>query len=143
LKSQPNIENARGILRTTFGGIRRICAHIIAESYGAATPTLAARALKDAAEGTRTLVEYLRTGSKNMYCVAIATVYAGDPTPFVKDAIDSRCLHTTESRDARRAYRIIRRQLTMASVRSSKVGAQVAEIQELGRQCLSPHWDYP
>ena len=59
----------------------RITAHIIAESLGYATPSCAARILKDA-----------REGQKN-YCEWIYSCYDGDPLPAVKNAIRNRHYH--------------------------------------------------
>jgi len=59
----------------------RITAHIIAESLGYATPSCAARILKDA-----------REGQKN-YCEWIYSCYEGDPLPAVKNAIKNRHYH--------------------------------------------------
>jgi hypothetical protein len=59
----------------------RITAHVIAESLGYATPSCAARILKDA-----------REGRKN-YCEWIDSCYDGDPLTAVKNAIRNRHYH--------------------------------------------------
>jgi len=59
----------------------RITAHIIAESLGYATPSRAARILKDAKEG------------KENYCEWIASCYGCDPKPAVQNAIRNRSIH--------------------------------------------------
>ena len=59
----------------------RLTAHIIAESLGYATPTCAARILKDA-----------REGQKN-YCEWIYSCFGGDPLPAVRNAIRNRHYH--------------------------------------------------
>ncbi len=59
----------------------RLCAHIIAESLGYATPSLAASILKDAKEGRKN------------YCEWILTCYEGDPGSAVTNAISHRHHH--------------------------------------------------
>ena len=59
----------------------RICAHIIAESLGYATPSKAALILKDAKEGTEN------------WCEWIYSCYRCDPRLAVSAAIKNRHLH--------------------------------------------------
>ena len=59
----------------------RICAHIIAESLGYATPVKAALILKDAAEGNEN------------WCEWIYSCYGRDPRLAVRDAIRNRHSH--------------------------------------------------
>ena len=59
----------------------RITAHIIAESLGYATPSCAARILKDARE------------DRKNYCEWIYSCYDGDPLSAVKNAIKNRHYH--------------------------------------------------
>jgi hypothetical protein len=59
-----------------------ITAHIIAESLGYATPTLAARILKDAREG------------RDNYCEWIYSCYNKNPLNAVRDTIKGRHNHT-------------------------------------------------
>jgi len=59
----------------------QITAHIIAESLGYATPSCAARILKDAREG------------RENYCEWIYSCYGSDPLPAVRNAIRNRHHH--------------------------------------------------
>ena len=59
----------------------RLTAHVIAESLGYATPSSAARILKDARE------------ARKNYCEWIYSCYDGDPLPAVKNAIRNRHTH--------------------------------------------------
>lgn len=59
----------------------RICAHIIAESLGYATPTTAATILKDAHR------------RQENWCEWIASCYRCDPRPAVQNAIKNRQHH--------------------------------------------------
>lgn len=59
----------------------RICAHIICESLGYATPSSAAAILKDAKEG------------KENWCEWIASCYGCDPRIPVRNAIRDRHTH--------------------------------------------------
>jgi hypothetical protein len=68
---------AEGILRRC----PRIVAHVIAESLGYATPTLAAKIVADAADG------------RENWCEWIAACYGGDPRAPVSDAIRRRHTH--------------------------------------------------
>jgi hypothetical protein len=59
-----------------------LTAHIIAESLGYATPSCAARILKDAREG------------KKNYCEWVYSCYTTDPLKAVRNAIKNRHYHT-------------------------------------------------
>ena len=59
----------------------RLCAHIICESLGYATPALAARIVMDA------------KALRQNWCEWVYSCYKGDPVPVVKDAIRSRHYH--------------------------------------------------
>ena len=59
----------------------RVCAHIIAESLGYATPLCAASILKDARE------------DRENWCEWIFSCYARDPKPAVRRAIEDRHRH--------------------------------------------------
>jgi len=59
----------------------RVVAHVIAESLGYATPSLAARIVADAHQG------------RPNYCEWIACCYGGDPRGAVRDAIARRHRH--------------------------------------------------
>lgn len=78
-----------------LGKYPRICAHIIAESLGYATPELAASILRDA-----------KKGSEN-YCEWIAACYAGDPRPAVERAIRNRHRHRGYMASYRQALQIV------------------------------------
>ena len=75
----------------------RITTHIIAESLGYATPSCAARILKDA-----------REGRKN-YCEWIDACYGGDPLPAVRNAIRSRHYHNGYMAEYKLALALVRR----------------------------------
>ena len=75
----------------------RITAHIIAESLGYATPSRAARILKDAIEG------------RENYCEWIYSCYGGDPRLAVENAIRNRHYHRGFMRDYRLAKRLVER----------------------------------
>lgn len=77
----------------------RICAHIIAESLGYATPLRAASILKDAKEG-----------SEN-WCEWVYSCYNRDPKIPVQNAIHSRHHHKGYMAEYRLAYDIVKRQL--------------------------------
>lgn len=77
----------------------RLTAHIIAESLGYATPTCAARILKDA-----------RDGQKN-YCEWIYSCYGGDPLPAVKNAIHNRHHHEGYMAEYKLALALVRKAL--------------------------------
>ena len=74
-----------------------ITAHIIAESLGYATPTCAARILKDAREG------------RENYCEWIYSCYNRDPLGAVKDSIKNRHYHKGVMSDFQRAKALVKR----------------------------------
>lgn len=76
-----------------------ITAHVIAESLGYATPSCAARILKDA-----------REGEKN-YCEWIYSCYTSDPLKAVHDAIRNRRYHTGFMADYKRAQALVKRSI--------------------------------
>ena len=65
----------------------RVVAHVIAESLGYATPSLAARIVADAKDG------------RPNYCEWIAGCYRGDPRAAVKDAVARRHRHQGLARE--------------------------------------------
>ncbi|MBE7456487.1 MAG: hypothetical protein HS102_07645 [Planctomycetia bacterium] len=77
----------------------RICAHIITESLGYATPTMAARILKDAKEG------------RENGCEWIYSCYQRNPRPAVEGAIRGRGHHRGYMAEYRTALAIVKRQL--------------------------------
>lgn len=77
----------------------RICAHIIAESLGYATPTTAAAILKDAKEG------------RENWCEWIYSCYRCDPRPAVAQAIRNRSHHHGYMASYRQAFDIVKRKL--------------------------------
>jgi len=77
----------------------RICAHIIAESLGYATPLCAAGILRDAKEG------------RENWCEWVYSCYACDPKPVVRDAIKKRQSHEGYMASYKLALQIVRRQL--------------------------------
>ncbi|MCG3132745.1 MAG: hypothetical protein FLDDKLPJ_03611 [Phycisphaerae bacterium] len=77
----------------------RICAHIIAESLGYATPTTAAKILKDAKEG------------RENGCEWIASCYRCNPHSAVERAIRLRAHHRGDMAEYRVAIAIVKRQL--------------------------------
>lgn len=77
----------------------RMCAHIIAESLGYATPRLAASILKDAKEGNEN------------WCEWIYSCYRRDPRPAVERAIRNRHHHEGYMACYELALQIIRREL--------------------------------
>ncbi len=77
----------------------RICAHIIAESLGYATPSRAADILKDAKEG------------RENWCEWIASCYGCDPRPAVEGAIRHRHAHQGYMASYPQALRIVRHEL--------------------------------
>jgi hypothetical protein len=84
-------------VKETMKRYPRITAHIIAESLGYATPSMAARILKDALEGRKN------------YCEWIAACYGGDPLPAVKDAIRNRHNHKGYMAEYKLAYALVKR----------------------------------
>ena len=77
----------------------RICAHIIAESLGYATPLCAASILKDARE------------DRENWCEWIFSCYNRDPKPAVRRAIEGRHRHKGYMAEYRHALQIVRHQL--------------------------------
>ena len=77
----------------------RICAHIIAESLGYATPRRAASILKDANEGNEN------------WCEWIYSCYKRNPKPAVQDAIAKRHCHKGYMAEYQMALAIVRRYL--------------------------------
>ncbi len=77
----------------------RICAHIIAESLGYATPGVAATILKDAHEG------------KENWCEWIFSCYDRDPRRAVSSAIRGRKAHHGYMASYELALSIVRHQL--------------------------------
>ncbi|MCQ3921645.1 MAG: hypothetical protein DPW13_11915 [Planctomycetes bacterium] len=77
----------------------RICAHIIAESLGYATPSNAARILKDAKEGNEN------------WCEWIYSCYQRNPRPAVEGAIRGRGHHRGYMAEYCQALAIVRHQL--------------------------------
>ena len=77
----------------------RICAHIIAESLGYATPLCAATILKDAREG------------RENWCEWIFSCYDKDPKPAVRRAIEGRHRHKGYMAEYPHALQIVRHQL--------------------------------
>ena len=75
----------------------RITAHIVAESLGYATPSCAARILKDT-----------REGRKN-YCEWIYSCYTKDPVRAVQDSIKRRHYHKGFMADYKLAYALVRK----------------------------------
>ena len=73
----------------------RVVAHVIAESLGYATPSLAARIVADAREG------------RPNYCEWIASCYGGDPRPVVKNAIARRHRHQGYMAEFRQALALV------------------------------------
>ena len=77
----------------------RICAHIIAESLGYATPHRAASILRDAHEGNEN------------WCEWIFSCYNRDPKPAVRGAISGRHRHKGYMASYEQALQIVRQQL--------------------------------
>ena len=74
-----------------------ITAHIIAESLGYATPSLAARILKDARE------------NRKNYCEWIYSCYTEDPVRAVQDSIKRRHSHKGFMSNYKLAYALVRK----------------------------------
>lgn len=83
-------------VRETMEKYPRITAHIIAESLGYATPSCAARILKDTREG------------RENYCEWIYSCYGRDPLKAVRDSIKRRHFHKEFMSDYKRAYALVR-----------------------------------
>ena len=77
----------------------RICAHIIAESLGYATPRVAAAILKDAHEGNEN------------WCEWIYSCYDRNPRRAVRNAIRNRHTHTGYMASYEDALQIVRCQI--------------------------------
>jgi hypothetical protein len=87
-------------LETTDDYLRRyprLCSHIIAESLGYATPSLAAMILRDAKQG------------KENWCEWIYSCYERNPSKAVESAIRNRHHHRGYMAEYRLALRIVRR----------------------------------
>jgi hypothetical protein len=74
-----------------------ITAHVVAESLGYATPSCAARILKDARE------------RRKNYCEWIYSCYTGDPLVAVKNAIKNRHYHRGFMADYRLARALVQK----------------------------------
>ena len=84
-------------VRETMEKYPRITAHIIAESLGYATPSCAARILKDAREG------------RENYCEWIYSCYDRNPLRAVQDSIKNRHYHKGFMAEYKRAYALVKR----------------------------------
>jgi len=73
----------------------RVVAHVIAESLGYATPSLAARIVADAKDG------------RPNYCEWIASCYGGDPRAAVKSAVARRHRHQGYMAEYRQALALV------------------------------------
>lgn len=82
--------------RETMKRYPRVTAHVIAESLGYATPSCAARILKDA-----------REGRKN-YCEWIYSCYDRNPHRAVQDSIRNRHYHEGFITDYKRAHALVK-----------------------------------
>lgn len=82
-------------VKETINRYPRITAHIIAESLGYATPSCAARILKDAREG------------RENYCEWIYSCHNKDPLPAVRDSIRKRHYHKGFMADYKKAYALV------------------------------------
>ena len=74
-----------------------LTAHVIAESLGYATPSCAARILKDSREG------------KKNYCEWIYSCYTSDPLQAVQNAIKNRHYHRGFMADYRLARALVQK----------------------------------
>ena len=84
-------------VKETMKRYPRITAHIIAESLGYATPSCAARILKDA-----------RKGREN-YCEWIYSCYDKNPLRAVQDSIKNRHYHKGFMAEYKQAYALVKR----------------------------------
>lgn len=84
-------------IRETMKRYPRITAHVIAESLGYATPTCAAKILKDAREG------------RQNYCEWIYSCYGNNPLNAVRDSIRHRNYHKGFMSDNRRASSLVKK----------------------------------
>lgn len=82
-------------LQETMERYPRITAHIIAESLGYATPSCAARILKDARE------------ERKNYCEWIYSCYTTDPLKAVQNSIRNRHYHKGFMSDYKRAKALV------------------------------------
>ncbi len=80
-----------------------ITAHIIAESLGYATPSCAARILKDARE------------DRENYCEWIYSCYTSDPVKAVRDSIKNRHYHRGFMCDYKLAYSLVKKAIETGS----------------------------
>jgi hypothetical protein len=76
-----------------------ITSHVIAESLGYATPTVAARILKDAREG------------RENYCEWIYSCYGANPLGAVQNAIKGRHYHKGPMAEYKRAKALVKKSL--------------------------------
>ncbi|MCI0724481.1 MAG: hypothetical protein L0338_36785 [Acidobacteria bacterium] len=74
----------------------RVTAHVIAESLGYASPTLAAQIIKDAEEG------------RPNYCEWVWSCYDGDARKVVLNAVRRRRMHKGYMAWYDRAYRLVK-----------------------------------
>jgi hypothetical protein len=74
----------------------RITAHVIAESLGYASPTLAAQIVKDAKEGRRN------------YCEWVWSCYDGDASSVVQNAVRRRHMHKGYMAWYEQAYALVK-----------------------------------
>lgn len=86
-------------LKETMEKYPRITAHIIAESLGYATPSCAARILKDAREGKKNYSEW------------IYSCYTSDPLKAVQNSIKNRHYHQGFMCDYKLALDLVKRAL--------------------------------
>lgn len=84
-------------IRETMKRYPRITAHVMAESLGYATPSCAARILKDAKEG------------RENYCEWIYSCYDKNPLRAVRDSIKRRHHHKGFMAEYRQAYALVKR----------------------------------
>lgn len=84
-------------IRETMKRYPRITAHVIAESLGYATPSRAARILKDAREG------------RENHCEWIYSCYDKNPLRAVRDSIKRRHHHKGFMAEYRQAYALVKR----------------------------------
>ena len=84
-------------VKETMKRYPRITAHIISESLGYATPSCAARILKDAREG------------RENYCEWVYSCYDKNPLRAVRDSIRKRHHHKGFMAEYKRAYALVKR----------------------------------
>jgi len=90
-------EKAELTIKDVMKKYPRITAHVIAESLGYATPSCAARILKDSIEG------------KENYCEWIYSCYNGDPKKAVHNAIRNRHHHEGYMAEYKLALALVKR----------------------------------